>query len=271
MKLTCLESYLDKNHNHYGCFLIEPLESGQGITLGNSLRRTLLSDLSGFAITGVRINNVKHEFTNIPGIREDILEILLNLKEILFKESLIFQQQEDEKNNKFLLKGFLNVKGPITVTAGMFKLPKDSIKIVNLNQYICTILEPSELYIEIDIEKGKSYRLLSENRKKKHSETLFPDRPSTLPIDALFMPIKKVNFKIRLIHDTQGNIKESLIFEIVTNTSITPKRALQEGLKILMNIFYSVFLNIEVIKTTQEFKEYFTHLKTDSKKFLKTF
>ena len=78
--LTCIESYLDKNKNHYGCFLIEPLEVGQGVTLGNALRRTILSDLSGYAISGVRINNLKHEFSIIEGLREDVLEVLFNLK-----------------------------------------------------------------------------------------------------------------------------------------------------------------------------------------------
>ena len=85
--LYCIENYIDKEQNHFGCFLIEPLEIGQGITLGNALRRTLLSDLSGFAITGLRINNLKHEFAIIEGLREDILEVLLNLKELVFKSS----------------------------------------------------------------------------------------------------------------------------------------------------------------------------------------
>ena len=82
--VTCIETYIDRE-SHYGCFLIEPLETGQGITLGNSLRRTLLSDLTSFSIVGARINNLKHEFTTIEGLREDVLEVLLNLKEIVLK------------------------------------------------------------------------------------------------------------------------------------------------------------------------------------------
>ena len=104
-KLICIENYINKEKNHYGCFIIEPLELGQGITLGNALRRTLLSDLTGYAITGVRINNLKHEFSIIEGLREDILEVLLNIKEINFKSAFSFQ--ETSKNKK--LKGFLNV------------------------------------------------------------------------------------------------------------------------------------------------------------------
>jgi len=98
--LTCIETYIDNEQNHYGCFIIEPLESGQGITLGNALRRTLLSDLTGFSITGVRINDLKHEFSIVEGLREDILEILLNLKEIIFKCS--FPLKQKLQNIKFI-------------------------------------------------------------------------------------------------------------------------------------------------------------------------
>lgn len=230
--LTCIESFIDKNSNHFGSFLIEPLEIGQGITLGNALRRTLLSDLSGFAITGVKINNLKHEFSVVEGLREDILEIILNLKEIIFKSSLF------NKASATKLSGQLSLKGPIVVTAGMFKLQEDQIKIINPNQYICTILDNSDLQISIDIEKGKGYRLTDDIINQKVEGTFFPLDASTLKVDAIFMPIRKANYKIKLIHDTQGNIKESLQFEILTNGSITPKRGMQEALKILIKILY---------------------------------
>ena len=109
--LTCIENFIDPENNQYGCFLIEPLQTGQGITLGNALRRTLLSDLTGYAITGVRINNIKHEFSAIQGLREDILEVILNLKEIVFQSSYISRS----KAKKW--KAFLNIQGPIIVTA----------------------------------------------------------------------------------------------------------------------------------------------------------
>jgi DNA-directed RNA polymerase subunit alpha len=236
-KLTCLETYLKEDQSHYGCFLIEPLEIGQGITIGNALRRTLLSELTGFAITGVRMNNLKHEFAIVEGLREDILEVILNLKEITFRSSFAGQ----EKKPKW--KAFLNTQGPAIVTAGMLKLPKKAnLKILNPNQYICTIVDQSEFYLEIDIENGKGYRLTNENRRLNLNEKFSPIRPSTLLIDSVFMPIKKVNYKTKLIHDTQGNIKESLTLEIVTNGSLTPKRSLQESLKILMNLFYPLFV-----------------------------
>ena len=117
-KLICIENYLNKDKSHYGCFLIEPLEIGQGLTLGNAVRRTLLSDLTGFAITGVRINSLKHEFAVVEGLRDDILEVLLNLKEIVFRPAFSIQK------NPLRLKAFLNVQGPTIVTAGMLKLPK---------------------------------------------------------------------------------------------------------------------------------------------------
>jgi len=247
--LNCIETYIDKENNHYGCFLIEPLEIGQGITLGNSLRRTLLSDLTGYAITGVRLNNLKHEFSVIEGLREDILEVLLNLKEIIFKSSYSKNLNKHEK-----LKGFLNIKGPTIVTAGLFQLPKNMVKIINPSQYICTIVDNSELYLEIDIENGKGYKLNEENRRKKIERQILFTKPSTLFVDSIFMPIKKVNYKIKLIHDSQGNIKESLILEIVTNGSITPKRSLNEALKILMNLFYSLFMTPSFLKISNLLK-----------------
>lgn len=238
--LACIETYIDNNQNHYGCFVIEPLEIGQGITLGNSLRRTILSDLTGYAITGVRINNLKHEFSIIEGLREDILEVLLNVKEIIFKSSSLNKPD----TLPLEMKGFLNVKGPIIVTAGMLKLAKNFLTIINPNQYICTILDESEIYIEIDIERGKGYKLTEENRKQKIEKSFVPSKsPSTLFIDAIFMPVKKVNYKVKLIHDSKGNIKESLTLEILTNGSITPKRSIYEALKILLNLFYSLFIN----------------------------
>merc|ERR1711871_270654 len=212
-----------------------------------------LSDLTGFSITGVRINDLKHEFSIVEGLREDILEILLNLKEVVFNTSFIVKQKvpEKQKENKPLnIRGFLQVKGPIIVTAGMFKLPKKHFKILNPNQYICAIVDDSELYMEIDIESGKGYKLTEEIRKKGEERKFSITKPSTLLIDAIFMPVKQVNYKIKMIHDSKGNIKESLILEILTNGSITPRRSLQESLKILMNLFYPLFVTENFIKVS---------------------
>ncbi len=246
--LNCIETYINKEKNYYGSFLIEPLEIGQGITVGNALRRTLLSDLTGFAITGVRINDLKHEFGLIEGLREDILEVLLNLKEVIFKSS--FSTHQNKQDLRF--KGYLKVKGPIVVNAGMFNLPKDSLSLTNPHQYICTLLDDSELYLEIDIERGKGYRLSEENRKNKIEKKLSGIKPSTLFIDSIFMPVKNVNYKIKLINDSKGNIKESLNIEILTDGSITPKRSIQESLKILMKLFYPLFMTQEFLAISSQ-------------------
>ena len=251
--LTCVETYIDKEEKHYGCFVIEPLETGQGITLGNSLRRTLLSDLTSFSIVSARINNLKHEFATVEGLREDVLEILLNLKEIVFKNS--FTISDDLELSQ--LKGFLNVKGPLIVTAGMLNLPKDILKVINPNQYIATIVDNSELYLEIDIEKGKGYRLTEENNQKENITKLSNLQSATLSVDAIFMPVKKVNYKIKLIHDSQGNIEESLNLEIWTNGSITPKRSLQESVKILMNLFYPLLITKGFLNVSSELSKRF--------------
>ena len=248
--LNCLETSIDEEKNILSSFLIEPLQTGQGITLGNSLRRTLLADLTGFAITGARINNLKHEFAVVEGIREDILEILLNLKEITLRSSLLLKEKIAINGNKKPLKfkAFLNVQGPMIVTAGMFFLPKNAFQIINPEQYICTIVNNSNLYLEIDIENGVGYQLTDESRKRNIPEKLSTLKPTTLLVDALFMPVKRVNYKIKLIHDSYGNIKESLYLEIQTNGSITPKRSLQEAIKILMHLFYSLFLTPELLE-----------------------
>ena len=237
--LTCIETFIDREDNYFSSFLVEPLEVGQGVTLGNAIRRTLLSDLTGSAVTGARINNLKHEFSVVEGVREDVLEVLLNLKEIIFQHS--FSATNGNFHPK--LKAFLNAEGPVIVTAGMLYLPKNLLKIINPTQYICTVVDGSEFYLELDIENGKGYRLTEEHTKKNIEEKLSLTRPSTLLVDALFTPIRKVNYKIRLINDTQGNIKESLHLEITTNGSITPKRSLYETLKILMDLFYPLLVN----------------------------
>lgn len=233
--LTCIDSYIKNTAEHFGSFIIAPLEIGQGITLGNALRRTLLSDLSGFAVTGVRINNLKHEFGSIEGLREDVLEILLNLKEIIFKSSLFNNKNNAQYSSKLI------IKGPAVITAGMFNLPVNKLKILNPHHYICTILDNSDLLLEIDIEKGKGYALTEDKSNLNFRMSQTPMSGQTLGVDAIFMPIRKVNYKVKLINDTLGNLKEELQIDILTNGSITPKRSLQEALKIILNMIYPLF------------------------------
>jgi DNA-directed RNA polymerase subunit alpha len=224
--ISVIQSKINKDYSHFGTFLIEPLNIGQGVTLGNTLRRTLLLDLSSFGITAIRINKLKHEFTVISDIREDILEIILNLKQIIFKES--FFNLKVKKNKFFTL--YLKNIGPKIITASMLNLPKNLIIILNPNQYICTISKKFNLYIEIDIEKNNGY-MFHNNEKNIQFNNL------NISVDSNFIPIKNVNFKIKIIYDTFGHIKESLFLEILTNGSITPYRSLQESFKILLNLF----------------------------------
>jgi DNA-directed RNA polymerase subunit alpha len=247
VKINCVEEKIEQDGTHSSYFVIQPLEIGHGITIGNTLRRVLLADLYGSAIVGVRINDLKHEFSNIPGVKEEPLEIVMNLKEIIFKKN--FQSQFSKKR----IRSFLHVKGPIVVTAGMFQLPKNQIKILNPKQYICSILTPSELYLEIDIDTDKGFRLVNYEdtylRRKKFADT----KGGTILIDALFSPIKQANYKIKLIHDALGNLKESLHFEIVTNGTISPYRALLEGNKVLLNLFIPFLTTNEFLNVNETF------------------
>jgi DNA-directed RNA polymerase subunit alpha len=193
------------------------LEKGQGTTLGNALRRTLLSDLEGSAIVAVRIAGVSHEFSTIPGVREDVLEILLNLKEIVFKT-----------DTKQPMVGRLSVQGPTIVTAGNFNLPSE-VEVMDNNQYIATICGNNTLEMEFRIETNKGYQLIEKGN----------DEPSIdfLQVDAVFMPVRKVSYKVEDCRQNNEVMHDELTLEIWTNGSITPHEAVSEGSEILTNLF----------------------------------
>jgi DNA-directed RNA polymerase subunit alpha len=198
IKIKCIKTLTDQNQLQYGCFLIEPLEIGQGVTLGNSLRRTLLSDLTGFTIKNVRINDLKHEFSPIEGLKEDCLEILLNIKEIILKEHL--------NNTSTKTLGILKKKGPIILNAGMIELDNKILKVLNPNKYIATILTKTDFYMEIDIEHTKNSFPIAQNHVIENSNSIF--------ITNIFDTVKRVNFKVKINNNFQGKIKEILILEI---------------------------------------------------------
>jgi DNA-directed RNA polymerase subunit alpha len=233
LNISIINNYINKDFTEYGSFIINPLNIGQGITLGNILRRILLNDLTMYSITSFKLNNIKNEYTIIPNIREDILEIIFNLKQIIFKESFL----NFKINNNKLIKAYLKSNGPKIITASLFNLPKNNIKIINSNQYLFTLINNSNIYLEVNIEKGNGYKI-NNNFKKKNS---------FIEIDSNFIPIKNVNFKIKLIYDSYGKIKESLFFEILSNGSITPLRALQESFKIIINLFSNLILTNNLI------------------------
>src|SRR4028119_2031901 len=143
--IECVESKALKNQSQYSKFVLEPLERGQGTTVGNALRRVLLSNLEGAAVTAVRIAGVNHEFATIPGVREDVLEILLNMKEVVLKT---YSSQPQI--------GRLLVNGSATVTASQFDLPSE-VEVVDQNQYVATLSEGATLEMEFRIEKGRGY------------------------------------------------------------------------------------------------------------------
>jgi len=236
-KISIINNYINKDFTHYGSFIIDPLNLGQGITLGNILRRTLLNDLTSYSITSFKLNNIKHEYTIIPNIREDILEIIFNLKQIIFKESFL----NFKKNNNKLIKGYLKTNGPKIITANLFNLPKNNIKIINYNQYLFTLLNKLNIYLEINIEKGNGYKFNSEYN------IINKEKNNFINIDSNFLPIKNVNFKIKLIYDSYGKLKESLFIEILSNGSITPLRSLQESFKIVINLFSNLIITNNLI------------------------
>ena len=218
--MECVKSNKIESGQMYGQFLIDSLNLGQGITIGNLLRRVLLGDLKGTAITGVRIAGVKDEFSLIPGIREDILEILLNLKGIVLK-SEIFSRQF----------GRLRVHGPAVITASSIELPPE-VQIINPNHYIATISNSHIVEIEFKIESGTKYQLANE---------LFSDKfEDFIETDAIFMPVQKVDFKVENVYDKSNVIKERLIIDIWTNGSISPEQAIFSGSNLIINLFKSI-------------------------------
>ncbi|XGV96472.1 MAG: DNA-directed RNA polymerase subunit alpha [Leptolyngbya sp. BL-A-14] len=217
-QVECVESKTERDQSQNSRFVIEPLERGQGITLGNALRRVLLSNLEGSAVTAVRIAGVNHEFATIPGVREDVLDILLNMKKIVLK-SYSSQPQI----------GRLLAQGPATVTADQFDLPSE-VELVDPSQYIATLSAGSTLEMEFRIERGKGYRTVDRAR----DETTALD---FLQIDSLFMPVRKVNYTVEDARVGSSAERDRLIMEIWTNGSLTPQEALSQAANILVDLF----------------------------------
>ena len=231
ISIKCLKSEKIQSGTCRGQFLITSLRPGQGITIGNQLRRVLLGDLGGIAISAVRIAGVSHEFATIPGVREDILEILLNLKGIVLKSK-----------TQTIQFGRLKIQGPSVVTADLIQLPP-SLEIVNPNHYIATISTSNLLEIEFKFEYGTGYKLASQ---------AFSDEDENyLQLDTIFMPVQKVDFKIENIYDIANNISERLFINIWTNGSILPNDALESASQIIIDLFTSLINNQNIIENNQ--------------------
>ena len=223
LAIKCLTSESIECGACHGQFIINDLKPGQGITIGNQFRRVLLNDLSGLAISAVRIAGISHEFSTIPGVREDILEILLNLKEIVLKGQISTPQF-----------GRLKLQGPAVITANLIQLPS-MIEIVNPNQYLMTISTSNIIEIEFKIEYGTGYRLAS--------QTLVEENENYLHLDTIFMPIQKVDFKIENVYTKGNNVTERLFLNIWTNGSITPSEAIKQSGQIIIDLFQSLIDN----------------------------
>lgn len=218
LQVECVESRTEENYSQYSRFVLEPLERGQGITVGNALRRVLLSNLEGTAVTAVRIAGVNHEFATIPGVREDVLEIMLNMKEMVLRSYLPSQQI-----------GRLFVQGPANVTAQHLELSSE-VEVVNPDQHIATLSSGATLEMEFRTEQGNGYRPVE--RGQDESSTL-----DFLQIDAIFMPVRRVNYTVEDARFGESLAKDRLILDVWTNGSFTPQEALSQAANILVELF----------------------------------
>jgi DNA-directed RNA polymerase subunit alpha len=216
LKIKYIKSSIKESGNIIGHFILTNLNTGQGLTIGNALRRVLLSNIEGTAITAIKIPNTSHEFSTIPGIREDILEILLNLKQIVLKTTI---------KNK--ISGKIYAQGPGIITGSCLKFD-DNVEIVNPNQYIGTITTNQKIEFDILVEPGIGYHFGNQAEQKYKN---------FLNIDAIFMPVVNVNFKINNVYLSYNKTEESLALDITTNGSLTPEKALSKAAQQLMEWF----------------------------------
>ncbi len=220
----------------YGRFVIEPLERGYGTTLGNSLRRVLLSSLPGAAVTSVNIEGVLHEFDTIPGVREDVMQIILNIKGIAVKSHV-----EEEKTIE------LDVEGPAEVTAGDLLTDSD-LEIVNADHYLFTIGEGHSVKASMTVNTSRGYVPADENKN--------PNAPvGTLAVDSIYTPVKKVNYQVEPARVGSNDGYDKLTIEIETNGTIIPEDALGLSAKVLiehLNLFTDL---TEVAMTTEVMRE----------------
>ena len=216
-QVQCLQSTEKTETELYSKYYIGPFIKGQSTTIGNTLRRVLLSSLQGLAIVGARINDINHEFSTIPQVKEDVIDILLNLKQIVFKGNI---------NEPTLAR--LKVKGPGIITAQDIELPPN-VKLIDPRQYIATITAKGDVEMEFLITRGQNYL------KNTTLESIIPS--GFLSVDAIFMPVKKVNFFVETAQTGNSSELESLILEIWTNGSLTPAEALSTSAEVLGNSF----------------------------------
>jgi DNA-directed RNA polymerase subunit alpha len=233
-----------------GKFEFRPLEPGFGLTVGNALRRVLLSSLEGYAITSVRMDEVEHEFSTIEGVVEDVTEIILNLKQVRFKKQI------DDVDNETVS---MSISGKEQITAGDFQKFVTGFQVLNPDLVICNLDAKVAINMEITIEKGRGYVPAEEN--KKANAPL-----GTIFTDAIYTPIKNVKFSIENFRVEQKTDYEKLIFEIISDGSIHPKDALTEAAKILIHHFMlfsdeRITLEADEIAQTETYDEESLHMR----------
>ena len=233
-----------------GKFEFRPLEPGYGLTVGNALRRVLLSSLEGFAITSVKLENVEHEFSTIPGVVEDVTEIILNLKQVRFK-----RQIEDTEEEKVTV----TIGGQEQLKAADLQKFISGFQVLNPDLVICHLEKSVQLNMEIAIEKGRGYVPAEEN-KKANAEL------GVIAIDSIFTPIKNVKYSIENFRVEQKTDYEKLVFEIITDGSIHPKDALTEAAKTLIHHFMlfsdeRITLEADEIAQTESYDEESLHMR----------
>lgn len=217
-KIECVQSTDD---NTYGKFVIEPLERGYGITLGNSLRRILLSSLPGVAVTSIKVDGVLHEFSTVPGVIEDVTEIILNVKNLSLK---LFSD-----GPKIV---YIDADGEGPITAGDIKADSD-VEILNPDHHICTLNGDNRFYMELVINKNRGY--IPAEKNKQTGQPI-----GIIPVDSIYTPVRKVNYTVENTRVGQVTDYDKLTLEVWTNGSIKPDEAISLGAKILsehLNLF----------------------------------
>ena len=235
--IECITSDEDVN---YGKFIIEPLERGYGTTLGNSMRRLLLSSLPGAAVTSIKIDGVLHEFSTIPGVKEDVTEIILNLKKLAVRMN----------GSENTMRAIINAAGPKEVTAADI-VGDSSIEIFNPDLHIATLEENATLVMELTLAKGRGY-VPAEQNKNENTPI------AVIPVDSIYTPVRKVNFTIENTRVGQVTDYDRLILEIWTDGSITPKEGVSIGAKIMqehLNLFIALTDSTEGMEIMVEKEE----------------
>ncbi|MDA0326108.1 MAG: DNA-directed RNA polymerase subunit alpha [Bacteroidetes bacterium] len=236
--------------DYEGKFEFRPLEPGYGLTVGNALRRVLLSSLEGFAITSLKIEGVDHEFSTISGVVEDVTEIILNLKQIRFK------RQIDEVDNESVS---ISISGQDKITAGDFQKFISGFQILNKDLVLCNLDPKVNISLELTIEKGRGYVPAEENKKSSAAV-------GTIFTDSIYTPIKNVKYSVENFRVEQKTDYEKLVFEIITDGSINPQDALTQAAKILIHHFMlfsdeRITLEADDIAQTETYDEESLHMR----------